>query len=530
MDRKRSEAFLAASSHWAANKKPRVSLKDDPICIESDDEEVVPEPKHFRSPIHLLYNPSYGDQNEKVNKDTVMMESLVGTQDLRETFQFNFNVDLEFFLGYLHPDMSKKAKKITFVTGSDLLSSEYPETSVIKSMFNISSIKVWLGRFASHHSKLMVNFFEDDTCEVVVMTANLTKLDFGGLTQMLWRSGRLKKPLKGSIQKAQGARFRKDLQDYLKRYGKGVINSLAKTLEDYDFLSVEVELVASAPGKYDVSKMSDTSEIYGYGKLLQVLRRNDLLVDNQNLDKKYNFLSQVTSIASPYTSRKLETASVFSHLLCPLVFSKRNFQLLAPGSKLFEHHQEENNYTPHLIFPTVEEVARSTMGYGTGQAIHFDYSSKPINRSQYQQNIKPYLRKWVSSSGITGRERVPPHCKLFLCDQGNNWSSLRWVLMGSNNLSKQGWGATKGTSIIPTEYEVVSYELGVLISSREYPLVPSYGTDTTVQKEKIPIRLPFMLPATNYSSNDRPWSMKLDYDNLADTHGQLYNPNKDNYL
>lgn len=73
------------------------------------------------------------------------------------------------------------------------------------------------------------------------------KIDFGGLTQMCWKSGRLHRS-NGNISPERGARFQKDLKNYLFRYKKNPLRELGKSLDEYDFLPVNIELVASAPG------------------------------------------------------------------------------------------------------------------------------------------------------------------------------------------------------------------------------------------------------------------------------------------
>lgn len=555
---KRSEASLAAARHWSSNKRrkeidPRSDhSKEDVIVISSEDEEDTSDKSKNkgkelkRSQIRLINNPSYALHEYKnssdVNKDTVQLSDLVGSKEMSETYQFNFSVDLEFFLIHLHPNMSKKKRKIMFVTGSSLLNSDQhdQDISFIKSKFNISELIADLPiRFGTHHTKMMINFYEDETCEVVIMTCNLQKIDFGGLTQMCWKSGRLQKSQDGTTT-IRGARFKKDLKNYLFKYKKKPINELAKSLDEYNFLSIDIELVASAPGYYDMTGLTDESEIYGYGKLYQVLRRSNLLLDKSEKEKQYNILAQVSSISYPFATDKLKTASIFSHILCPLAFADKNshtFEVLEPGGLLFKQHQSIYNYKPHIVYPCAKDIASSNVGFASGQAIHFKYTTTPTHRNQYEQNIKPYLYKWRSEnqSEKTGRESVPPHVKLYMCDNGDNWSTLRWVLMSSHNLSKQAWGARKElkfTSKDPRKYVVASYELGVLVpgtlcaDTNELALEPIYGKDSfeNLNIRTTPLRMPFLLPPTKYEGGDKPWSAIVNFGNvLTDRFGQHYN-------
>lgn len=489
----------------------------------SDDELVLapvsdPSASSKRSSIRLLYNSSsrlINELDDSNNLDTVTINELIGTSNLMETFQFNFNIDLEFFLTHLHPDFSKNKRSITFISGDSHLTS-HPLRKQIENKFNISELVVPLpNRFASHHSKMMINFYSGSQLEVVIMTCNLTQLDFGGLTQAVWRSGKLHY---GDTTANSGKRFKRDLCNYLKKYKIPRIDALVERLAKFNFNPVEVELVASAPGVYSFDKLGTKDETYGYGKLRQVLHRNDLLIKNSK--KVHNVLAQVTSIAYPYSSRKGDTASVFTHLLCPLMFTSWKKQL-EPGSAPSQEHQKEFNYKPHIVFPTAEEVATSNFGYLSGTAVHFKFSGSVIHQNQYTQNVKPYLCKWRTSSKLTGRESVTPHVKYYACDNGDNWKSLKWVLVGSHNLSKQAWGypqvKTHGQS-----YDVSSYELSVLVAGHKKGLVPVYAQDFSSDPNVTPVRFPFGLPPTKYGVDDKPWSAGEDYGLMKDRWGNLH--------
>ncbi|CCE86344.1 Piso0_004828 [Millerozyma farinosa CBS 7064] len=560
-NRKRSEASLRAAEHWRNKKrKPDVPAKeagdskDQAIIVASSDDDAAGDSssssvevvktgnsvkessskigKVKKSPIQLLYDASADLEPEKMNKErnynAVTLSDMIGMSDLQSSFQFNFAIDLEFFLE--HVDRSKKSKTITFVLGSDLLSPEVKDEVQKRYGVDASDIKVDLPkRFGTHHTKMMVNFYEDGTCEIIIMTCNLQPIDFSALTQMCWRSGRLSK---ASSSNAGQNRFKTDIIRYLKRYRKPKINELADTLAKFDMSGIDVELVASVPGNFNLARATDESEEYGYGKLYQVLKRNDLLLGNEDTDKEYNVLAQATSISYPFALKEKNTASVFSHIICPLVFSRnseRLFDVLEPGTKSFRDHQIKHSYNPHIIYPCAKDIALSGTGFYSGQAIHFKYDTSAIHRNQYEQNIKPYLYKWRASHKNAGRDETPPHVKLYMCDNGDNWKTLRWVLMASHNLSKQAWGARRELryrSADPSAYEISSYELGVLIPSKsDHKLVPVF--DSSHQQEvseqgDVPVRIPFILPPERYSSDDKPWSAYSNYGSLKDKFGNTW--------
>lgn len=524
-----TELFVdALDSDWAGGQLTEQTSAfnlpnfPDVIEIESESEDsVAPKSGHSTESagIRLLYNSSYdlsdlGDKTE-VNLDTVTINELVGQKDLVETYQFNFSVDLEYFLSFLHPEFSIKRRKITFITGGPLLSG-HPLENQLRKKFLISDVVASLpNRFGSHHSKMMVNFFEDDEVEIVIMTSNLTQLDFVGLTQTLWRSGRLKK---GKTSTTLGKRFRIDLIRYLSKYKLNVTDALLKKLEHFDYSSVDVELVASAPGVYNLEDPKPKGEAYGYLKFRQCLKRNNLLLEPEKLS--HNILAQVTSIAYPYATKKGKTSSIFTHLLCPLMFKDWD-QLLEPGAEASQQHQRENRYKPHIVFPTAKEIASSNFGFLSGTAVHFKYTTLAIHEQQYEQNIKKYLCKW-SQGTQTGRERVTPHVKYYACDNGDDWKSLKWVLVGSHNLSKQAWGYPLAKSKGP-QFEVDSYELSVFKAGKEKPLIPVYGSDALPAKTTgEAIRFPFVVPPKPYLVRDQAWSADVDFGSLNDRWGNTH--------
>ncbi|KAM9936042.1 hypothetical protein OXX80_004396 [Metschnikowia pulcherrima] len=484
------------------------------ICVDSNqsssDPEVEKEPDLYRtflpkssgkgprSQIRLLCDLSEPG-NDANNVDTVSLSDLIGSADLLETYQFNFSVQLPLFLTFLHENFTKDDHKIHFITGDTVFDS--PEMrDAVRSKFNISDARAPLpNRFASHHTKMMVNFFENGDAEIIIMTSNLTSLDICGLTQAVWRSGKLKK---GPTSTTSGKRFRFDLLRYLARYGLSVTKKLISVVEKYDFSSIDVELVASAPGIHDVQG-SPSNELYGYAKLRQVLERNDLLISDTR--PRHNFLAQVTSIAYPYTSQKGHVSSVFSHILCPLMFENWRKDL-SPGAQSFENHQKVFNYSPNLIFPTKTDVAKSSLGQVSGAALHFKYENSTIHRAQYEQTIKKYLCKWATSGNVTGREKLTPHVKYYACDNGDDWQSLKWVMVGSHNLSKQAWGYPKPKTN-GSKMDIASYELSVLIPQGARKLTPVYGADTLSDGKRTPVRFPFVVPPTPYEADDLPWSM-----------------------
>lgn len=386
------------------------------------------------SQIHILRSSSHELCGEAGDPNSLDFRDLVGSASLVATHQFNFSVDRELFCSYLHKSFSGK---VAFYTGDNEPSTKrYTNVHVpIKS------------RWGTHHLKFMVNEYPD-AVEIVIMTANITQIDLLGLTQAVWRSGKL--PF-GKTELEQGGRFRTDFLDYLALYP--LIAKVIELVEKVDFSLVTVELILSVP--LDRQKNGR----YGYHKLEEVLKRNNLVGAS-------NILAQVSSISGPFGRN-----SIFTHVLCPLIAG-----IPYPLDDTTIPQQKEHNYKPFLIFPTSEEIANSHFGYMSGTAVHYRCGGRGMQ--QHRANVKPYLCKWGTKPD---RAKVPPHCKFYLADNNDDFRTLKWVLVTSHNLSKQAWGD-------PTTDTISSYELGVLI-----------------YKDPGSTTLPFALPPTRYTASEQPW-------------------------
>ncbi|CAH2353362.1 hypothetical protein CLIB1423_10S03290 [[Candida] railenensis] len=544
----RSEASIAAANHWGNKSEENVAdsniaepdtdySDNEVIEIKSEDEDgvqaatlsegeeskgQVSEGKEAMknvsdkpSPFHLMETPSL-----KIPKDGLSLEQLISDKTLSSTFQFNFTIQVPFFLHHIAKEASPE---ITFITGTENLLDDPKliEDKKLISKYKISSLVAHVhDMFGSHHTKLMVNFFENDSkAEIIISSANITILDYGALTQMCWRSGKLSKGKTKSG--SQGEIFQRDLIRYLRKYRLGPVNEMAKKLNEFDFSSVEVELFASAPGTYDMSFVTDDSEVYGYGKLYQILKRNKITMSRDlPPGAVYNILGQVSSIASPWKSAKGDTASVLTHIICPLLFhSKGTFVPLIPGSQPSRASQMFYKYKPLILYPTARDLSRSEIGWSAGQATHFNYTGSAPTRAQYKQNIKPYLYGWDSDI----RSGAPAHVKMYLCDNADNWKTLKWAMMCSHNLSKQAWGyPVPGTDKTKRGvYRVASYELGVFVcSTKEKTLKPVKTTSGA--RTDADVLVPFNLPPSRYQPEDQPWSYRESFKGLKDIYGREY--------
>lgn len=309
-------------------------------------------------------------------------------------------------------------------------------------------------------TKMMINMYKDDTLEVVVHTANLQQLDWEQKTQGIWRSGRLQRGVKGEVQANDiGFKFKSDLIKYLEAYRKGGINDMVEVFKKYNFSPVKAIFVGSVPGTY-----SKDSNLFGLQKMRHALRTSKMDVGKDDFT-----IAQASAISSITKDQYKEFQMVLSTIPSN------------PLTKILPFK---------LIFPTVDEVQESIKGWASGGSIFFNSASQ---RGAAQLDLmRPHLCRWKAE--YTGRTRVTPHIKSYMrIDSSKN---IKWCLVTSANVSKQAWGYTvKKTGALT----IASYEAGVL-------LLPERHSKSSFTQEEL--GLPYDLPPTPYSPNDKIWSIQ----------------------
>ncbi|QPG74259.1 hypothetical protein FOA43_001584 [Brettanomyces nanus] len=479
----------------------------------------------FRSPIRLIGNPAYCEEFcRNGDKDTVSLSDLIGSPLLEKTYQFNFLIDCQFLLKFLKADPVNVELILIGVNDNDHLQLDESQ----KFSFRIKTIDVSkkLPKFGSHHTKLMVNLFQDDTCQIVVHTMNLTVADYAIQTQMCWVSPRLSKLHKDQWRlyqrpdldplKDTGDIFKKDLISYLESYEESLLSELIGELESFDFTPIRVQFVGSSPGKYtldsSLQKYSpDTvSKTFGFGKLYQWIKI-------YGLDTcKGEMVGQSSTIASPFDSKK---SNIFTHVLTGVAEGRQ------PVVKEADHEFiPKCGLQPIIVWPTVREILKSKATFLSGHALHFKVNriGKYAGYAEQYRNIQQFLHKWSSGKDSelskAGRSHLSPHVKTY-CVTEDHFKSLNWFLLSSANISSQAWGRPfKKLKHEPPnicKYRVSSYEVGILINPKtiggdEQPnlkLVPVFGKDTVQSTEPVcPVRLPYDVPLQKYSASDEPWT------------------------
>lgn len=473
----------------------------------------------FRSRIRLFCNPDYCS-NYKVkdgDRDTISMGDLLGSIQLRHSYQFNFMIDLAFVTQFV------KSPNVKFTVVNQAQSDFLHIPDKLWETYQIHSIDASknLKKFGSHHTKMMINFFnEDETCQIVIHSMNLTQADYLLQTQMAWVSPRLKfnKDKRDDIKNPSfnidqtGVLFKRDLIRYLGKYQEPEINELMETLRNYDFDPIDVIFIGSAPGEYkyhdkEVLKNVNSPPCFGYGRLWQIIQQYKL----QSLDG--SLVAQMSSISGPYDGYK---RNIFIHLLTSCV---ENGYPFAKNSN-YEFERGKRKVEPMIIWPTVKEILGNFGGGQSGRALFYTNDGKWLGYKRQAEVLKNYLFKWRSNNTEDKSKRgfLSPHVKTYTLTE-DRFKTLKWFILTSANVSHHAWG--KPMKFDPANksllhYEIGSYEAGIfIVPNMLYPnkdheqnhLVPVYGKDTIEEGGKgYPVRMPYDTPLEKYQIGDEPWA------------------------
>ncbi|THW38291.1 phospholipase D/nuclease [Aureobasidium pullulans] len=446
------------------------------------------------------------DLPASANVDTVTLSDILGEPMIKEQWQFNFLLDIDFIMSHLDEDVRDTVQtKIIhgFHEKNSLSRISLEETA--KKYPNVQALHTWIPAYGTHHSKMMILIRHDDTAQVVIHTANMISQDWTNLSQAVWRSPLL--PLSAiddstsDAPMGSGARFKQDLLNYLEVYKdkyRDHTRPLINQLKKYDFSSVKAALVASVPGKQQIGTNSITKgqSLWGWPGLERVLK-------------------QVPSTAS--ASKAQINVQISSVGTAPEKWLDGFFDVL--GTTTTGKQPKLRKPSVRVIFPTADEIRRSLDGYRSGSSIHMKLDSQ-MQKLQFKY-MKPLLCTWAGDAKEgdqvreAGRRRAAPHIKTFIRFSDDDCNNIDWTLVTSANLSKQAWGEMANKQ---GDVNIKSFEIGVLVcpqwlaeDGQKAVMVPVFKKDKPEADapedadKKIGVRMPYDLPLTPYLEGEEPW-------------------------
>jgi tyrosyl-DNA phosphodiesterase-1 len=480
-------------------------------------------PRILSSPFQLT---KIRDLPPASNQDTVTLKDLLGDPLISECWNFNYLHDIPFLMSAFDPDV-RNLVKVHVVHGfwkRDDGNRQQLEQEA-NELDNVSVHEAYLPEmFGTHHSKMLLLLRHDDTAQVIIHTANMIRRDWTNMTQAVWRSPLL--PLLPGNRSdhgdahatiGSGRKFKADLLNYLGAYEsrrRRVCQPIIEALSKYDFSAVKGALIASVPGRHNISDDSPTR--WGWKAMKEALRAVPVQ------DGAAEIVVQISSIAT----------------LGPTPAWLRETFFSALSSRKGPPAGENPKPTFKVVFPTADEIRRSLDGYAAGASIHTKIQS--AQQTKQLQYLRPIFCHWANDAPSGGklpedsvirdggRQRAAPHIKTYI---RYGQKSIDWALVTSANLSKQAWGEAANNS---GEMRISSYEIGVLVWPALYDekavMVPTFGKDEPTAADAVGVeadqtivgvRIPYSLPLQPYGRTETPWVATASYSE-PDWMGQVW--------
>jgi len=423
------------------------------------------------APLNLFYNKVRDSPETRDSDLSLYFADLLHPSlgSVKSSLQMTFMVELDWLM--MNYEMTRNESKPLTVLYDKLggvedadgcdLTEKYPNITLQKIRPKYP--------FGTHHTKIMVIVYEDESVRVVVGTSNLLGDDWLNRSQGLWVS-----PKCPSIRSSGGdgdstTNFKRDLVNYLERYELGsVLRPFIDSIQNCDMSQINAFFLASVPGSYDVSASGGPK--YGQIGLESILRQHA----DESI-KDWPVIMQCSSIGS---LGKSPDGSFMEELATTLNACRGR-----TGA-----HRPAASGGINFVYPTVNDVIR-----GYGGAV---YSSGclPYTRSSHEKQpwLEEFMYVWKADS--IHRTRAIPHVK--------SYTKIRekeagYFVLTSSNLSKAAWGGyNKGR----TKLFIKSHEAGVLL----LPKFTHHGKPTyQLDKELV---LPYDWPLTKYQKDkDRPF-------------------------
>lgn len=376
---------------------------------------------------------------------------------------------------------------------------------------------------------------------VNLLTGNMIAQDWR-MSQAVWRSpllppssktekkpSSLLSPSPSAAPVGSGEKFRSDLLAYLRGYNR--LGSLGAKLELYDFKEVRGALVASLPRKQAVAETKGTEHLWGLPDLTRVLRsipssRHSVQATKPTSGTRINSSSIVndssTQSGKPQIVVQISSvASIGEKWLRDFFFPRLSILSTSTPSTDIASPQFS------IVFPTTDEIRRSTDGYSPGGSIHMRTQSS--SQRKQLDFIRPMLCHWAgdgrpaSASDMplheAGRRRAAPHIKTYIRFSDESMTKIDWAMVTSANLSNQAWGSVNKDN----QVRVCSYEIGIVVwpglwddaeTGAQAEMVPVFKTDTPDEPRggedgedriKVGWRMPYDLPLVPYGKGETPW-------------------------
>jgi len=389
---------------------------------------------------------------------------------IKSSLQVNFMVELEWL--QMNYEVTRNDKQPLVI----LYGAENPELTSSDLPSNIRAVRVKPKYpYGTHHTKMMVFVYEDESVRVVVHTANLVGSDWENRTQGVWvspRCPRLNSTAAGSTEGESPTGFRSSLIKYLRFYEVSAVKQFIDAIAAADMSTINVCFVASVPNSH---KDGDVYR-WGHRAVSRLLRQHA-----SGSCTKWPVTVQCSSIGSLGVS--------------PSVWFEQEL------GKSLSSHPGPSGALPspgrmQLVYPSHEDVMASYDGALGGGCLPY---SKSTNTKQPW--LWDHMYRWKAEA--SSRTRAMPHIKTYTRVSPDQ-DKMAYFLLTSANLSKAAWGSMNkaGNSCL-----IMSYEAGVLFLPKFITGQDELKVSTFAAREGGSSHFPlhYDLPVTKYEAKQKPW-------------------------
>lgn len=428
----------------------------------------------------------------------ITMKDIFREKNLKRSILFSYQFNMDFLLDCFDPNI----EAITIVTQEECLLPLDPTNPAYyrlkKIEDKIKKIIIKMAPYTSHHTKMIINFYQDNTVRFFLPSNNFTKAEVDYPQQVCWCSPKL--PFNEKFINKTPSLFKNGIISYLKSYERKDINDLIlKYVDQIDCSTLDdVTFIFSSPGKNTQS---------GLGLLKQHIENIEDHIHTPS--SKHRYLVQASSLGSKIGKDK----HIFMDYIIPALVPKDCIYTRANDPDKYNKTYPWNNLIKekihaNILYPTIDEVMESPNMYLSGGWFHFNYQANPgVYERLREANV--FVKQCVSDISKE-RRTTPSHSKFYLKwsnskdnDEKKIPDEIDWCLYTSANLSSVAWGRVTSNPR--------NFEIGVLLkqdNTHQKPLKCMSFVDLVYNRKDADVKNTVIVPFTKtyilYDHNDKP--------------------------
>ncbi|AQZ12827.1 TDP1 (YBR223C) [Zygosaccharomyces parabailii] len=452
----------------------------------------VPEVPVGNCPFRIIKSDVFDSGGGKSQYFTDLNE-IFNDPTLHKTFLFSFQYELDFLMGHFHHNVERI---VLVAQEGTVLSPTTPQalSLVPKTLL----IQFRMPPFTCHHSKLVINIYEDGACRIFMPSSNFTYAETNYPQQVCWRSPRLR-----AVTNPPTVAFQQDLIRYMDSYNSPDIQKyITPCLKNLNFEPLnDVQFIYSTPSKNYVS-----------GLRLLAAKISSLKQDN-NKNLTHHYLCQSSSVGNSLS--KKTSVNLFTHLMIPVLdgMIPADSKNTPETSRLLQLYKSRS-VVPYLLYPTVQEISSCPAGWLCSGWFNFNYNRDLNHFNMLRKQFKVLYKQ---DNAVTSKQRraTPAHSKFYLRSSTSAvneapFKKLDWCVYTSANLSYSAWGKTRAK---PRNYEV-----GILLTSpnlycQSFADLVYKGKSTSLP-QGVTVAVPWTTSLEPYGDNDEAFCISKEYEML----------------